>query len=314
MLSRLTELHLKIATENEDACPENNISYNTLHSFFQEVLPNAWLKPAANQLTHLTLYCTTYWGWAPAFDPRTLHFPKLKYLALGNYTFAHDWQIDWITTHGSTLKTLVLDDCPILFYIWPAQSLREHTFSVSHEDHIKFIDNDELDDRGIDDSHYTYSTRWHNLFPRLETGLPALTKFVYTHGEWPDAFDTRDEVLSCLYRNRYIVFNGGIGPSQWEELREPQLKKYLAFNDGNRNPEFEKLLRTHEETYMSFSSGGFDDLEVKTPAAREPPFRLVTKKDGPLDTDAGKGGCQREDEESFYALLGTVARRCGVRG
>ena len=117
MLSRLQELHLGIVTEYETAAPETNIEKSELHSFFNdgdEGLSKAWLRPVHEHLTHLTLFVDTYWGWAPAFPAaRSLHLAKLKYLALGNFTFAHDWQVDWILAHGSSLKTLIMDDCPM---------------------------------------------------------------------------------------------------------------------------------------------------------------------------------------------------------
>jgi len=54
-------------------------------------------------------------GFFPKLDLRTIHFPQLRTLALGNYTFTHDWQLEWITSHALTLQNLYLDDCPILY-------------------------------------------------------------------------------------------------------------------------------------------------------------------------------------------------------
>ena len=74
-LSRLRELHLHITTEDD---PELSLSYDTLHDFFGQTLPKTWLEPICEQLTRLTLFTSTFWGWAPAFEPRKIHFPSLK--------------------------------------------------------------------------------------------------------------------------------------------------------------------------------------------------------------------------------------------
>ncbi|EDN92448.1 hypothetical protein SS1G_08311 [Sclerotinia sclerotiorum 1980 UF-70] len=43
-------------------------------------------------------------------------FAKLPstWLELGNYSFSHDWQLDWILSHGETLQVLILDFRPIV--------------------------------------------------------------------------------------------------------------------------------------------------------------------------------------------------------
>lgn len=299
VLSRIAELHLHIATEDEQSCPENNISNDTLHTFFDE-LPRVWLEPVQERLTHLTLYTDTYWGWAPVFEPRGIHFPKLKYLALGNHTFAHDSQIEWITSHGSTLETLILDDCPILFYIWPSDSLRKHTSKIRHDDHDIFLNREEPSDNNFlqDNRHWIYKRRWHHFFPRLESGLSELTKFTCGHGDWPNgAFEERDQIVSVLKQNRYIAFNGGIGPSQWEE----------PCGDS--------------QIYESFEAVGWDEVLLKTPAVAEPPYMLLESSSeqhavtaGSQDTDTGEGGCQKEDEEAFLSLSRAVARRAMAKG
>lgn len=115
VLSRITELHLLTAVQIEELASENYVLKTALNDFFRGGLPNAWLKPASQNLTRLTLYTNTYWGWLPGFDPRGIRFPSVKYLALGNYTFAHDWQIEWITSHFADLETLIMVDCPIVF-------------------------------------------------------------------------------------------------------------------------------------------------------------------------------------------------------
>jgi hypothetical protein len=113
LLKRITNLRLRIVMEYDDACPEAAWEIEEMHTFFHE-LPSTWLKPCSENLTSLTLHAVEWWGYYPKCDFRGLHFPKLKFLELGNYTFTHDWQMEWIYSHGDTLETLVLDDAVIV--------------------------------------------------------------------------------------------------------------------------------------------------------------------------------------------------------
>ena len=304
VLSTITELHLLIAVQIDEASPESYVLQNALYEFFSEGLREAWLKPASQNITHLTLYTNMYWGWVPGFDPRGIRFPSVRYLALGNYTFAHDWQIGWIISHFADLETLIMVDCPILFHMHPAGCLERHAAEVSHEDHIKLVNpsrNQYAVSEWDDDSHWTYNSRWHHFFPQFEAQLLSLTKFVYTHEGWPtlfnmeQAFDERDRLLSSFQLKRYAAFNGTIGPSQWEDECD---------RDG---------------VYENFSGG----VKVMTPAMTEPPYQIVLEDDGQSeDRGSSRGqskggdlmGCQKQDEEAFYSLLKTVARRAREKG
>ena len=302
VMSKLAELHLAITTEDLEGRPENNIDREALRDFFKHGLLSFWLRPVSRNLTHLTLHANTYWGWTPAFDPRGLRFPKLKYLALGNHTFAHDWQIDWITSHFAALETLVLRNCPIVFYIFRDETPDHYTPTINHEDHNKLLVQDapESLDSGLrHHEHWVYNSRWHDFFPKLQIGLPNLTKFVYAHGEWQhtfdggdaidgnDAIDGSEEIPPTLQRKRYIAFNGGTRRSRWEELRSEL-----------------------ETTYENFNG----QIILKTPAVAEPPYEVVANKDGSIgskssdvsipasnrDTEAVQKGCQIEDEKAFH--------------
>ncbi len=307
VLSRITELHLMIAVQLDEASPERSVLQNALYDFFTGGLPNAWLKPASQNITHLTLFANTYWGWVPGFDPRRIRFPSVRYLAFGNYTFAHDWQIEWITSHFADLETLIMVDCPILFHMHPAGCLDLHGARVSHEDHIKLanpIPNPCAVNQYDDYSHWAYNSRWHHFFPKFEAQMLRLTKFVYTHEGWPNlysmeqAFDERDRLVSSFQLKRYAAFNGTIGPSQWED-------------ECDRNG-----------IYKNFRRG----VKVMTPAMVEPPYQIVSEDDGlsrqPDSSGSFRGqseggdssGCQKQDEEAFYSLLKTVARRAREKG
>lgn len=71
-------------------------------------------------------------GMGSKVGPLSIVFPNLRYLALGNHTFTQNWQVDWIISHGSSLVTLILEDCPIPFCIYPGCSLGNNTTLVSN--------------------------------------------------------------------------------------------------------------------------------------------------------------------------------------
>jgi hypothetical protein len=205
---RLKRLHLQIATESDDASPENSIEKPGCHHGFTEDLPDRWLKPLQSQLTHLTIYGTEcFWGMWPFCDLRGIHFPKLKSLALGNFTFVHDWQVDWILSHGHTLKELVLDDCPIVTVLdldeahivpnWPDLPLIQ---GDDYDCYIKYVD-----------------LRWHQVLHRFQYGLPHLTHFTLGQGDWSNQtmFEERYEMLPRSLPCRYYMFEHDVGPSQW---------------------------------------------------------------------------------------------------
>jgi hypothetical protein len=302
VMARLTELHLHIATENLSSSPENNVAFSSLHRFFRE-LPSVWLNPVSMNLTHLSLWCDNYWGWCPTFDPRGLHLPKLKYLSMGNFAFAHDFQLDWILSHGQTLEILSMDDCAILFYMDPQYLATEITFSLLHDDHqVCLVDKDESGDSG---PRYAYNSRWHQYLRNLEVGLPHLINFTFGHGNWDMgcAFEDRNTLLPGLDNRRYMAFNGGIGPSQWLD--------FCRYGSASKEVE----------------SFGYGDTEmlVQSPAVREPPFHQSVKLGdnemededsislGSDDTHDGSG-CQIADQAAFDSIIRTVRARAMAKG
>lgn len=131
ILSGLSELHLHMLALSEEDDLRQHMLW--LRGFF-EYIPQVWLKPSLKSLTHLTLYNDIYWGYWPAVDSRCIRFPKLKHLAMNKYTFAYDWQFEWITAYGPTLETLILGECPILLYMTSGELWDRYKFT-SHHDH-----------------------------------------------------------------------------------------------------------------------------------------------------------------------------------
>ena len=316
LLSRLSKLHLHMLALSVWDDPRLQIS--RLSRFFSTDIARVWLKPSLKSLTHLTLCNDIFWGYLPAFDCRDLRFPKLKHLVMNNYTFAHDWQIEWIIAHGPTLETLILDECPILFYMLTTHSWSFMAFT-SHEDHenpLRAFGNSQFRD---DRPHWAYNRRWHHVFTMLQEGLSFLTKF----GWWRDGsgldneaitFEARDVTLPRVLQNYYVIYDG-----RWEEpLHAPKV--------------FEGILGSHK-------------IRVQSPTVAEPPYELIPRKAEQIDepeisesknneSEDYKGdedkwrldgkckeesyddstGCQKDDEEAFLSFIETVTNRARSQG
>lgn len=182
-LPSLTELKLLIATEIDESMHESPVFYEEKYEFFNH-LPETWLAPSiSDNLRVLSLYYNEYWGWLPKMDFRGMAFPRLKVLALGQYVFSHDWQIDWIASIGQEngsggLEELYLDNCPIMFQALQASPLDEKDPGYPLLSAI-------LD--GAAEDLFKYPMRWHHVLPRWATTLKALRVFRMGHGSWHSA-------------------------------------------------------------------------------------------------------------------------------
>ena len=208
VVSRLDSLELCVATEDNQGCPENNIHLEERHRFFGKDLVEFWLAPLQQNLVHLKIYSTCYWGYLPKCDLRPLHFPRLKSLALGNMTFTHEWQLDWIISHGDTLESLILDDCPIVHDAMLSQNLDPERYVVLTDDY-----NLPQPEENNDDIVWTYNSRWHDYFRKLTVGLPRLQHFGMGHGPWggyidpaAPAFEASASLQAQLDIARYAIF------------------------------------------------------------------------------------------------------------
>jgi hypothetical protein len=214
---RLKKLHLQIATESNDAGPEYDIEMADATGGFTQSLPNYWLKPMTTQLTHLTLWSTEcLWGIWPFMDLRKIPtFSRLKSLYLGNLTIAHDWQIDWIVSHKTTLVELVFYDCPIIVALMLNKEHVEINFpNLSQIKHT--ISKDEKEE----DKDYLVEVelRWHHVFDRLREGLPLLRHLAVYRGDWDfrKGFEDRYDLEgNCPHDYRF--FEHGVGPSPWRD-------------------------------------------------------------------------------------------------
>ncbi|RMJ20237.1 hypothetical protein CDV36_000122 [Fusarium kuroshium] len=182
-LPSLIDLKLLIATEIDESMNDHIAYYEEKYEFFDH-LPTTWLAPSiSDNLRVLSLFYAEYWGWLPKMDFRGMEFPRLKVLALGQYVFSHDWQIDWIASIGQQngsggLEELYLDDCPLLFQALQASPLDANDPGYPSLRTIL---------AEADADMFKYSMRWYHVFPRWAKSLKALKVFRMGHGEWNGA-------------------------------------------------------------------------------------------------------------------------------
>lgn len=285
LLSGLNTLELQIATERDDSCPENNISKPELHTFFNQDLSRIWLKPLQTQLTSLTLYSDAYWGYFPELPLEDLHFPHLASLALGNYTFAYDTQLNWILSHGQTLRSLSLDDCPILFhctmYCGFLANRKPHDLKKFEEDYSS-------------EETWLYEARWHDYFPKIQSGLPKLKDFHIGHGEGWESSDGpmvgRHTLGQDLVDERYIAFHGATG-----EILEIMLEKAVLILSAQGPSQW---IEPREKTKVS------DDAS----------FEVTIDYDGCWDDEdkPRRPDCKDQDVEALSELLKVLRSRGGT--
>lgn len=229
---RLTGLHLQIVTEVRE---QHDLDFAALHQGFTVDLPELWLRPVSPHLTHLTLYSyTTFWGLYPFVDFRQIEtFPCLESLSLGNWTIAHDWQIDWILSHGPTLKQLLLDDCPIIAAL-----------KMAGDDNMARLNFPDLQPQGDTWAPYftLVSLRWYQIFGRFQSDLQRLEHFAMYGSEcdWEeDCFDHRYALNTKLRANRYQFFDRGLIPHWPDPPNYGPREQHHEFYRSGRHPNAE---------------------------------------------------------------------------
>ncbi|OJJ30775.1 hypothetical protein ASPWEDRAFT_117384 [Aspergillus wentii DTO 134E9] len=205
-LRGLRSLRLGIISEYDNTNPEITDRLPEPHDFFDEI-PPLWLKPTMSTLQHLTLYYQHCFGFYPKLDLRGVHFPHLKTLALGNYTFIHDTQLDWILSHGHSLCELYLDECAIVF---AARMTEPET--VQH----CYLDSTQIT-RLSNEYHATYSARWHDYFSAFQSELPHLRHISMGRSDWwlGMPFEMEGEIGMGLLMDRYMMFDDETRPNPY---------------------------------------------------------------------------------------------------
>ncbi|KAF2873828.1 hypothetical protein BDV95DRAFT_354359 [Massariosphaeria phaeospora] len=233
VISKVKRLHLQIASETLNHQGRYREFRHAQH-FFQADLAPRWLQPTHAQLTHLTLYAGQMkWGFWPSCDLRSIHFPALKSLALGNWTIVHEWQIEWLLSHGSTLVELVPDDCPIV----TALMMNDQQIT------LHWPDLPNLCQRGGGHYFKEVALRWHHALPRFQSALPRLCYFAMGRGDWvaQTMFEDRYDMLTRCHWGRYCMFDrgkltpgDGVAPRSGDSSKGPPIRK-LRFEIGDPN-------------------------------------------------------------------------------
>lgn len=202
VMSRIDTLELTIASWHETENTQDfsaELDSRDMHLFWGRLLQKYWLIPVSNQLVRLKLDCRwTHWGYIPKCNLKGIHFPKLRELVLSKMTFTHDWQLNWIISHGKTLKSLTLNDCPILHASWVAHALDERHYPIFRlgrsPDWPEYIAAEEM-------TYWTYKGRWHTYFDKLQGGLPFLRELNLSLGLLCSSLDPPK-----LAESRYCIF------------------------------------------------------------------------------------------------------------
>lgn len=207
----LGDLKLLISTETDEGV--SSLHFPEKYDFF-EGLPKTWLSPPlAQNLRVLSLYFRNYWGWCPKMDFRAVNpgrgpnsgFPQLKVLALGNFTFSHEWQIGWIASLGQNngsggLEELYLDDCPILYKARQLSPMDEGETSLGHDENgdMRSVSNHGYPAKEVM-AHRTrmgtrrgrpptqtqeYAIRWFSVLRQWQELMKCLRVFRMGHGVW----------------------------------------------------------------------------------------------------------------------------------
>lgn len=118
-----------------------------------------------SSLRKLSLYSSIPWGCYPKVNMEDVHFPNLQSLALENFSFVNDDQLNWLLQHSSTLEKLYMDSCFIVFYVSiPDQgNVVEKTPLAASDMETSVSSSPRLTDRLI----YRYPRRWHDYFTSL---------------------------------------------------------------------------------------------------------------------------------------------------
>lgn len=140
-------------------------------------------------LCDLTIDCDTYFGFCPKTDLRQIRFSRLTSLKLGHYAFSSSEDLEWIISHGHTLRKLYLMDCAIVC---------EATIDCEHLNRcnlpIGCQGNNERVSSGM--IKYHYQARWHDYFDSFRKYLSSLRHFHIGTRDAPNqSFLTKDRYL-----------------------------------------------------------------------------------------------------------------------
>ncbi|KAM5353569.1 hypothetical protein ACJ41O_000219 [Fusarium nematophilum] len=193
----LVDLRLYIATHTDGFDREFTSRHREKYDMF-ESLPSTWLRPeVAANLQVLSLYCHEPWGWYPKLDLRQVGagggMPNLKVLALGNFVFSHEWQMEWLASLN--LEKLYIDGCAILFQAFHTLELDTSQTVLEKPDGEEVqLSNEGYLARGsrrlgnqFELEPFQPSLRWHTILTHWSKSMTNLRVFKMGVGDWDAA-------------------------------------------------------------------------------------------------------------------------------
>lgn len=255
------------------------------------MFPAQFLLPASDTLTTLVLYSDIPLGWFPRLDLRAVHLPKLSSLTLGHHILHHDRQVDWIISHGDTLRELIFDRCAILYQIgctildwldndgYPRKEIEDQgSYGLSAD--LYDEDNEEFK-RTL--SFKSNDLRWNSVFSRLASSLPHLHEFRFGASSQWDFDTTTTQFRSGATTHMPIM--------PWEDehnIRSSLFEeRYVIWDDWQNE---------YRSKWMKKTQHGRDEFGVGWPDEW-----LARAEEYPQ--------CEKEDEAALRALLETVKGR-----
>ncbi|RSM05995.1 hypothetical protein CDV31_009329 [Fusarium ambrosium] len=252
-----------------------------------QTLPETWMFPSiAENLQKLSLFYCDYWGLYPKVDFRKLGgspLPRLKVLALGNYVFGQQWQVDWIASLGREnggLQELYLDKCPMIVRAW-----RRYPFDDGDSDPsvVETFDGPEPG-LGVRE----YSLRWHNILSQWAESMKGLR--VFCMGEGPDR-DSSKLILQRGHDEAYSNVDGRVLSRRYKD------RIHRDFASEIRADKVKRLKYARLNINMFHGHTGWKPaLQVKSPG------------------DASEGDTNIRDEAAYQHLMSTVNARALAQG
>ena len=208
VMSHVQELHITFTVEHLDLDTAMHFHVDVELETFPPYFCKEWLAPVSANLTALSIYATKdKWGPFPGrFEFRDIPFPNLERLALGDYVFAHDYDLDWILAIKS-LKQLIMHSCMIVSLIHIPPEFMER-WNIQSQDWTKFTAT-----RYDDDDEYTcfeYDGKWSQYWDRIGENLPNLLDFRFDCDHWIDKQWFMYRCNCCgedICVDRYIIYD-----------------------------------------------------------------------------------------------------------
>jgi hypothetical protein len=187
---------------------------------FMEQLEQTWLGNCQKSLRELDLGFRTHVGFYSKLDLRGLEIARLKVLKLTKITLTHQWQIDWICSHGPTLEILSLIETPIIVQATTRMVLDEESYPIEHQPLLQ-----------LPETVLTFHLKWSEIQDQIRERLPDLRafeqEFMYS-ADYDDDDEWRVPVTIDCCPFRYITYDVGFIDESAPIVRQLHKEEYNA--------------------------------------------------------------------------------------